>query len=157
MKKDRSNTYLRKRLAKKRPDILADFDAGRIKSIRAASAKAELIRLPTPLGILKREWKKASATEHREFVRWAKAREAAARSAPVRPIADTAGHLRLKVAKFLSDWIRANKSTPGRIMQKIGFSRHDATFSPAIYRGQTMRPEVFPRLTDWLITQGFRD
>ncbi len=157
MKKKRDNAYLRKRLAKEHPSILADFDAGRIPSIRAASLEAGLIRPSTPLRVLKREWKKASRTAQADFIRWIKAREAASRGAAMRPIADKDGHLRPDVRKFLADWITTNRSKPGRIMEKIGFKRHDATLSPAIYRGVDLRPAVIPKLTDWLIAQGFRD
>lgn len=156
MKKKRDNGYLRKRLAREHSSILADFDAGLIPSIRAAAAKAGLIHLPTPLHVLKREWKKASRAAQADFIRWIKAREAASRGAAMRPIADKDGHLRPDVKKFLADWITTNKSKPGRIMEKIGFKRHDATLSPAIYRGHDLRQAVIPKLTDWLIAQGFR-
>lgn len=157
MKKKRDNTYLRKRLAKEHPLVLADFDAGLIPSIRAAAAKAELIRLPTRLDALKREWKKANTAERDEFDDWRMTGETGSPGASVRPIADKDGYLRPEVTKFLSDWITTNRSKPGRIMEKIGFKRHDATLSPAIYRGVDLRPAVIPKLTDWLIAQGFRD
>jgi hypothetical protein len=157
MKKKRDNAYLKKRLAKEFPDVFADFDAGRIKSVRAAAAKARLIHLPTRLDALKREWKKANRAEQREFILWAKAREAEARGAhPVRPIADAAGRLLPDVRKFLSDWVKANRSKPGRIMKMIGFKRFDPTLSQAIYGGHILRPEVIPNLTSWLTKEGFR-
>jgi len=70
MKKKRDAAYLKKRLAKEHPTILADLDAGRIKSISAASAKAGLIHLPTRLQALKREWKGASDAQRFEFIKW---------------------------------------------------------------------------------------
>ena len=83
MTKKRDNAYLKKRLAKEFPGVFADFDAGRIKSVRAAAAKAGLIHLPTRLDALKREWKKATQAEQHEFILWAKARVAKARGVPV--------------------------------------------------------------------------
>src|ERR1035437_447814 len=60
MTKKRDAAYYKKRLAKDHPAIFADLDAGRIKSVSAASAKAGLIKLPTRFGALKREWTGAS-------------------------------------------------------------------------------------------------
>jgi len=155
MKKKRDARYYKGRLASEFPAIFAEIRSGGL-SVRAASAKAGLIRLPTRLDALKREWKKAARGEQREFVRWVKAREALARGAPPRPIADSAGHLRPDVAKFLSDWVKANRSKPGRIMKMIGFKGFDFTLSQAIYGGHSLRPAVIPKLTVWLIAQGFR-
>ena len=87
----RDFAYYRNRLAKKHPLIYAEVVEGRL-SVRAASAKAELIRLPTRLGALKREWRKAKRAEQRQFVVWVM-EEAKARGAVLPTIADTEGRL----------------------------------------------------------------
>jgi hypothetical protein len=112
MKKKRDARYYKARLAREYPAIFAEIHSGGL-SVRAASAKAGLIHLPTRLDALKREWKKADRVEQRRFVIWAKAEEVKARGATVRPIADSAGHLRADAVKFLSDWITTNRSKPG--------------------------------------------
>ena len=95
----------------------------------------------------------ASGAQHVEFLKWLKA---GALKRIGRPIADADGRLRSDVRAFLSDWVKSHRSKPGRIMKQIGFSRFDATFSAAISRGDTLRPEVIPKLSDWLTKQGFR-
>lgn len=155
MTKKRDAKYYKGRLAREYPAIFAEIRPGGL-SVRAASAKAGLIHLPTSVDALKREWKKTSRVEHVEFLGWATAREGRARGAPVRPIADSAGHLRPDVAKFLSDWVKTNRSKAGRIMKAIGFSNFDYTLHEAIYGGHWLRAAVIPKLTDWLIAQGFR-
>ena len=42
-------------------------------------------------------------------------------------------------------------------MKVIGFAGHDATFSPAIYRGRSLRSEIIPKLAAWLIKQRYRE
>jgi hypothetical protein len=155
MKKKRDAKYYAERLKKESPGVFAEIRPGGL-SVRAASAKAGLVHLPTPLGILKREWKKASLVERREFVVWLKAGGAKASSASFKPIADKAGRLRPEVRKFLSDWVKANKSKPGRIMKSIGFKVFDPTLSQAIYGGHWLRPAVIPKLASWLTAQGYR-
>jgi len=154
MTRKRDAAYFKRRLAKEHSAIFAEICPGGL-SVRAASAKAGLIRLPTRLNALKREWKKATTEERREFIHWAKAREAKGRGASVRPIADAASCLRPEVRKFLSDWLKANGSKPGRIMKMIGFSVHDATLSPAIYGGSSLRAAVIPKLAVWLTSHGY--
>ena len=109
--KKRDSAYYRRRLAKDHPAIFTEVVAGRL-SVRAASAKAGLIHLPTRLDALKREWKKAPRIHQSQFAKWVNARAAAARP----PIADLDGRLRPEVAKFMSDWIEAYQTTPGRIL-----------------------------------------
>lgn len=152
MTKKRDRKYYKGRLAKGHPGIYAEVLSGAL-SVRAASAKAGLIHLPTRVGALKREWKKASNAQQVEFVKWLKA------SLPkrtVKAIADADGRLRPEVRTFLAGWIASHKSKPGRIMKQIGFSGFDYTLSWAISGGRELRPEVIPRLSDWLIKEGFR-
>jgi hypothetical protein len=152
MKKKRDSAYYKKRLAKDHPTLFAEVRAGRL-SVRAASAKAGLIRLPTRLDALKREWNKASKSQRDEFDEWLKT------GAPKRiakSIADADGRLRSDVRAFLSHWLKSNKSKPGRIMKQMGLSLYDIRLSMAIFGGHELPPEVISKLDDWLTKRGVR-
>jgi len=139
-------------LAKDYPAIYAEVLSGRI-SVRAASAKAGLIHLPTRVDALKREWKKANNGQQIEFWGWVRARVP---KRALKPIADPDGRLRLPVRAFLSRWIKDHKSKPGRIAKQIGFSVFDPTFRMAIEGGHELRAEVIPELAKWMAKEGFR-
>jgi hypothetical protein len=153
--KKRDSAYYRGRLAKDHPAIFAEVVAGRL-SVRAASAKAGLIHLPTRLDALKREWKRSKLAQKRDFLIWVKAEEAGVRARSAPPIADSAGHLRPDVAKFLSDWVTTNRSKPGRIMKQIGFPVFDWTLAHAINHRGALRKEVIDKLAPWVVKNGFR-
>jgi hypothetical protein len=152
MKKKRDAEYYEKRLAKAHPALLAEVRSGRL-SVRAASAKARLIHLPTRLDALKREWKGASDAQRRDFVIWIKS---GAYKWVGLPIADPEGRLRRDVSDFLLRWVARKGFRPARVMKEIGFSGHDPTFSAAISSDGALRAEVIPKLTGWLKKQGFR-
>jgi hypothetical protein len=155
MTKKRDAKYYKGRLAREYPAIFAEIRPGGL-SVRAASAKAGLIHLPTRVDALKREWKKADRAEQRAFARWARAREASARGAPVRSIADSAGHLRADAVKFLSDWITTNRSKPGRILKQIGRSVHDWRLANVIDHGGVLPKEIIDKLEPWMVKEGFK-
>lgn len=150
--KKRDSAYYKKRLAKDHPSLFAEVRSGRL-SVRAASAKAGLIHLPSRLDALKREWRGASGAQRVEFIKWLKA---GALKRVGRPIADADGRLRSDVRAFLSHWVTSNRSNPGRIMKEIGFSVFDYTLASALSGKTTLRPAVIPKLGDWLIKHGFR-
>jgi hypothetical protein len=151
MKKKRDAEYYKKRLAKDYPAIFAEVRSGRL-SVRAASAKAGLIHLPTRLDALKREWQGASEPQRDEFEKWLKT---GALKRVGKTIADADGRLRSDVRAFLSGRLRSIGWTPGRLMKEIGFKGYDYTLSSAILSGNTLRPAVIPKLSDWLTKQGF--
>ena len=151
MRKKRDREYYKGRLTKDHPALLAEVRSGGL-SVRAASAKAGLIRLPSRVDALKREWKKANSAQQVEFVKWLKA---GALKRVGRPIADADGRLRSDVRAFLSHWVESHRSKPGRIMKEIGFSGFDYTLSWAISDGHALRPAVIPKLSDWLTKQGY--
>ncbi|SDR49890.1 hypothetical protein SAMN05519103_04013 [Rhizobiales bacterium GAS113] len=93
--KKRDSAYFRGRLKRDRPKIYADLVAGHYKSVRQASAAAGLIKLPSRIDALKREWTGATWAERRAFFRWAKSKMSglkgkatAPASAPKPPMAD---------------------------------------------------------------------
>jgi hypothetical protein len=155
MKKKRNSAYYKARLAKEHPSISAQIRPRGPLSVRAASAKAGLIHLPTRLDALKREWKKAVPAEQREFVRWLKARHPRTHVAPPPPIVDSTGRLRPDVAKFLSDWVKTNRSKPGRIMKQMGFRVFDWRLAHAIDHGGVLPHEVIDKLQPWMMKNGF--
>ena len=152
MKKKRDRKYYKGRLTKDHPTVLAEALSGRL-SVRAASAKAGLIRLPSRVDALKRDWKKANNAQQVEFLKWLKA--VVPKRAP-KPIADPDGRLRPDVKVFLSDRLKIIGWTPGRLLKEIGFKGRDWTLSSAILNGTTLRPKVIPKLSDWLTKEGFR-
>ena len=154
MKKKRDAAYYRARLAKEFPAIFAEIGPGGL-SVRAASAKAGLIHLPTRVDALKREWKRSKLAQKRDFLIWVKAEEAGVRATSAPPIADSAGHLRPDAAKFLSDWVTTNRSKPGRIMKQIGFRVFDWTLAHAIDHRGSLRKEVIDKLGPWMMKNGF--
>jgi hypothetical protein len=150
--KKRDSAYYKKRLAKDHPALFAEVRAGRL-SVRAASAKAGMVHLPTRLDALKREWKGASESQRDEFREWLKMD---AFKPIAKPIADSDGRLRSDVKVFLSGRLKSIGWTPGRLLKEIGFKGGDYTLSSAILNGTTLRPAVIPKLSDWLTKQGFR-
>ena len=152
MTKRRDRKYYKDRLEKEHPALYAKVRSGEL-SVRAASAKAGLIHLPTRFDALKREWKKASGAERSEFGRWLKT--TLPKRAP-KPIADTGGILRPDVRVFLQGWLSCYGSRAGRIMKVMGFKVFDPTLNSAIVGGHALRSEVIPPLTLWLRSQGFR-
>jgi hypothetical protein len=148
--KKRDSAYYRRRLAKDHPAIFAEVVAG-LLSVRAASAKAELIHLPTRLEALKREWNGATDAQQVHFIIWLKSG-----AYKRQPIADSDGRLRRDVSDFLLRWVARKGLRPGNIMKELGFSSHDATFASAISSDYPLRAEVIPKLAAWLKKQGFR-
>jgi hypothetical protein len=150
--KKRDSAYYRRRLEKDRPAIFAEVVAGRL-SVRAASAKAGLIHLPTRLQALKREWKGATDAQRVQFLIWLKS---GAHKWVGQPIADSDGRLRRDVSDFLLRWVARKGLRPGNIMKELGFSGHDPTFASAISSDYPLRAEVIPKLAVWLKKHGSR-
>jgi hypothetical protein len=62
--------YLVRRLKRDRPDIAARLGRGEFKSARAAGIAAGILKVPTPLDLLRRAWDKASKRERESFIEW---------------------------------------------------------------------------------------
>jgi hypothetical protein len=155
MSKKRDSAYLKGRLQRDFPKEFADLRAGKYKNVSQAAVAAGLIRLPTRVDALKREWKRATTAEKNEFVAWTKGRKAAA-VAPSTPIIDTAGHLKPAVIRFINEWTTNKRIKPGNIMKEIGFSNFDYTLSHALRLGAPIRSAAIPRLEGWLVRSGFK-
>src|SRR5712664_58888 len=114
------------------------YEPEKFKSMRQAAAAAGLIRLPTHFDALKREWKSATTREKNEFIAWVKGKKVASTVSST-PIIDVAGHLKPAVIRFISEWTRNKRITPGKIMKEIGFSNFDYTLSHALRLGAPIR------------------
>ena len=156
MKKKRDSRYFKDRLAKKHPAIFAEVRAGTM-SVRAASAKAGLIRLPTRFDALRREWTGASEPQRIEFLKWVNAWNLARKSGiPTKSIARPNGQLTLHALAFLKNWLRTNRAKPGWIMKEMGFSVYDTTIAYILLVNAAPRKEVLEKLETWFAKKGYR-
>jgi hypothetical protein len=64
-----SSTYLARRIARDRPDILHRMKAGEFRSVRAAAIEAGIVKVPTALDLLRRAWAKATDEERVAFLK----------------------------------------------------------------------------------------
>ncbi|MCH8489817.1 MAG: hypothetical protein LAT81_07800 [Oceanicaulis sp.] len=158
----RDSTYCRGRLQREAPAIFADLNAGRIGSVRQAAAMAGIKPLPKTLNNLKREWRKASAAERREFIDWIRGSlptaKAPAKSAPVaayRAVFDVDGHLTADAIAFLKAWQKREGKRPGRILQQLGFRRNDFRLAAAINRRVRLANELTGPVDGWMRRNGF--
>jgi len=153
-KRTRDSRYYEDRLRKEHPAIFADLRSGKLTSIRAASAAARLIHLPTRLDALRREWKKATTAERRAFAAWLKSLSGSAGSTPSKPIASPSGQLTPGVVAFLSGWLVKHRAKPGRIMREMGFSNYDYRLARGI-AGDPLPNYVVSALEKWLAKAGY--
>lgn len=158
----RDNAYYLGRLQREAPTIFADLKAGRISSVRQAAAIAGIKPLPKTLNNLKREWRKASAAERREFIDWIKGSmppgTAVAKSATVsasRAVFETDGHLTADATAFLEAWQKREGKRPGRILQQLGYSRYDYRLAAAINRTMILSDELAGPVEGWMRRNGF--
>jgi hypothetical protein len=155
MARKRDSAYYRERLRKEFPKIYAELQSGRIKSVRAAAIRAGLIQLPTRLDALKREWKRSTPVQRRDFLIWVRANYGG-KKAGAPTVADQSGRLTPAAITFLGNWTKKNRLTPGQIMKQMGFRVNDYTLSYAILRGGKLRPDVIQNLKKWMPANGFR-
>lgn len=150
----RDSGYYRERLRREFPAIYKDLISGRIASVRQGAIKAGLIRPPSRLDALKREWKSANLAERKAFLEWARKTLLRGGSAPVVSIDDGAGRLRTPVVDFMQAWLRVRKKRAGHIMGLMGFRNFDYRLAQAL-KGKPLPREVLDPLAKWLRSQGF--
>ena len=155
MTKKRDRKYYERRVERDFPAIHSAYRAGKLKSVREAAIKAGLVRKPSRADALKREWKKASPSEKREFLIWIKAGSVRASSGAKTSIVDTTGRLTPPVASHLRNWLKTYKITGGQIMKRIGFKNRDSRLAAAI-NGAPLSAEIVPKLAYWLARNGFK-
>jgi len=133
------------------------YEPEKFKSMRQAAAAAGLIRLPTHFDALKREWKSATTREKNEFIAWVKGKKVASTVSST-PIIDVAGHLKPAVIRFISEWTRNKRITPGKIMKEIGFSNFDYVARTPPWRANSLSSNpTFGKLVNSKGLQGFVD
>jgi hypothetical protein len=148
----RDANYYKLRLKKEHPTIHADLLAKRYKSVRQAAAAAGLVKIPGHVGGLKRHWLKATRAEKEEFLAWVKSR---VRSRARTPIVDSTGKLSSAAVTFIQTWCSERRLRPGRIMQRLGFSRYDYRLAQALGRESPIEAEILPKLEPWMRGEGF--
>jgi hypothetical protein len=67
--------YLTARIARDRPDVHDRMKAGEFASVRQAAIVAGIVKVPTPLDVLRRAWARASVGERQEFLKLIEAEE----------------------------------------------------------------------------------
>ncbi len=153
MSKKRNSAYYEARLRREFPAIYSDLRSGKIKSVRQAAAAAGLIRLPGRVAAMKREWKRASPLERKEFLEWVRATGTGLKPSTPRSIADSSGRLKPQVVSSLKDWTKRNRVTPGNIMKQIGFSNFDYRLAQALNGTGRLPSDVLARLAQWMVKQ----
>jgi hypothetical protein len=76
--KDRSNTYWLNRLERDHPKIFARLRSGEVPTVRAARLQAGLLRQPTRLEKLVRDWARLSSSQRAEFLQWVRSTQKSA-------------------------------------------------------------------------------
>jgi hypothetical protein len=155
MSAKRDAAYYKRRLKAEHPSIYADLRTGRFKSVRQAALAAGLIKAPTRVDALIREWKKASPGHRKQFLDWLTSARVGLKKKVAPAIADAEGHLLPPVIAFLRDYTRARKMTPGQIMHEMRLKRFDYTLSHAL-KGGKLRSEVVEALKVWMPAKGYK-
>jgi hypothetical protein len=62
--------YLLRRLAREAPDILASYERGEFPSAAAAARAAGIAKKESPMALVRRAWKNASAKERKQIIAW---------------------------------------------------------------------------------------
>jgi hypothetical protein len=152
----RDSGYLKDRLKRDFPTYYRGLMDGKYRTINAACRAARMTTAPTPLQILKREWKKATKVERDSFLAEIGAvissRPTVKSSKVITPLCITAvdGRLLPAVAKILAEWLSTNKARPARIMEQMGLNVYDYTLSQAIKSNGVPSSEIPGPLTGWL-------
>jgi hypothetical protein len=143
------------RLERDHPSIHARLLAGAIPSVRAACAEAGLIRLPSRLDALKREWARASVAERETFLAWLKgvgSSSGLSRSLPA-SLVGSDGHLHPGVVERIGAILAKSspgRSQHGRIISAMGYARSSTKLSNALMRRGKPTEEFLQRLRNWL-------
>lgn len=155
MTKRRDSAYYEGRLKKDHPGIYANLRSGKFKSVREAAIAAGLRREPSPLQALKGAWKRASKSEHGEFIKWLRDRrylvKKGSKIAGGSPrLVDTGGYLTEQTITELKAIISRRRIPPAQICVELGRSRHDYRWRRAFERQDPVPPVFLAKLPAWL-------
>ncbi len=142
--KKRDSAYYLKRLRHEHPAIHAKVASGEITSVRAGRIEAGLIHLPTRLDALKREWKRASPKERRDFLDLVTGKTPLG-AAPV-DLTDKDGFLTVNVIKQIDETMNTGRKWKGDLSEKLGYKRVDPRLGWAMARRSKPKAEFLKRL-----------
>lgn len=142
--KKRDNGYSAAMLKREAPEYYVRFQGGEFESVRAACIAAGLIHHPTPLDILKRAWKAASAGDRKEFQQWVAL-------APT-PLVDRDGYLTEATCRRIERAKAARSRKAGPVALELGYDRLDGRLGMATSDARRWKPnaEFLERLAEWL-------
>jgi hypothetical protein len=156
MTKKRDSDYYAKRLKRDFLPIFADLRAGKFKSVRQAAAFAGLIRLPTRVDALKREWKRATPAQRKGFLTWVNTSGIGLKKVTgiKPPIVDAGRYLKPDVIAVIKKWLAANHAKASDIVIDLGLSPLDGSLALALKGVYRLRKEMIVELESWLKIKG---
>jgi hypothetical protein len=156
MTKKRDSNYYKERLKRDFPPIFADWRAGKFKSVRQAAAFAGLIRLPTRVDALKREWKRAAPAQRKAFLTWVNTTGIGLKKVTgiKPPIADAGRYLKPDVIAVIRKWLAANHAKISDIVRDMGLSPLDGSLALALKGVYRLHRDTIAKLEIWLKLQG---
>lgn len=117
------------------PAIYSELLAGQHKSVRAASVAAGLVKAPGKLNLLKNSWKKATAIEQRDFIRWIRSSTPTATTKAVRPVVNSDGHLLTWSKKRIHAIMTGRSLDHTGTMREMGMNPRDTSLWSALRGG----------------------
>jgi len=161
-KQKRDNEYYLKRLRQERPDVHADFEAGRFKNLSEALVKSGIRKKRTSLDALKAAWGKASATERNAFKALIGCAPPTATSAPASPPvhvksprnATTAkpgkGRLPVALKDAVTKIMKLRRLKLGQVMREIGRNPLDGSLGMALNKDTLVEDSMIAELEAWV-------
>lgn len=145
----RDNAYWLKRIEAVRPDIHADYLAGRIPSVAEARRRAGLMSARTALHEMKNAWKKATNAERKQFISWARLGSAAPGRTTGWRVVDDDLRLTAKAKKRIRTIMDRRKLRMGEVMSELGHQRRDGSLGNAL-RGTRVSVTMVATLEAWI-------
>lgn len=175
----RNKTYYERRLEAEHPALARDVAAGKL-TLWEAAHQTGLKPRPKAINGLKQHWKKATAAERDEFLKWLASEYSVTCVAsttapgsspalvPARPSTVTTaskgatgsivhpdGRLLADVKTAIETVLASRKIKAGVMMKEMGFSPYDQSIAYAIYRDTAIRnDDLIRELEEWLKAQG---
>lgn len=70
IKRGTDPSYLSRRIARDRPDVLQRMKDGEFRSVNAAAIEAGIVKVPTPLEVAKKAYAKLGKADRKAFTEW---------------------------------------------------------------------------------------
>ena len=157
----RDNAYFMDRMMRERPDIHADYQAGKFKNQTEAFIAAGLIKPRSQLNHLQSAWAKATPTERDAFkvmIGCATASVAAVRpmntgvtlaNAP-QPVRPGKRHLTPALENAIRTIMDQRGLTTGEIMRQIGEKPLNVSIGNALHQAWRVSDDLFFKLEKWV-------